>query len=246
MCVRISAFPAFCLILVLALCLTAQSQNRRKIVVPGQRAIVVDERLSALRTLPDVKAPLKQRLRRGRAVGILGWGKSKTGQQFLRVAVTRKTRGWILDKAVVKSGNVTDAERLVKLIQETTDDFVKARLGRLCADEFRATKLAPRCLLTLGETAERVAERLAREAKRRVGDEESDAGLTKRDYLLNFAGLDRYNRIGITFDHSAALDQIVYDGAVYREILKRYPRSVESSEAGSRLKRLQSLTATVR
>lgn len=247
MCVRKSAFLASCLIMVLATSMSAQSQTKRKIVVPGRRAIVVDERLSALRTLPDVKAPLEQRLRRGRAVGILGSGKGKAGQQFLRVAVTRNTRGWILAEAVVKSGNVTDAERLVKLIEETTDDFVKARLARLCADEFRATKLAPRCLLTLGETAERIAERLTRDAKRGVGDEEpSAAGLTKRDYLLNFAGLDRYNRIGITFDHAEPMDRIVYDGAVYREVLKRYPRSAESSEAGLRLKKLQQLTADAR
>jgi hypothetical protein len=250
MCVRKSASLIFSLIFSLFLAFSigsvAQAQARRKTFVPGRRAIVVDERLSALRTLPDVKSLLEQRLRRGRAIGILSFGKGKDGQQFLRVAVTRNTRGWILAEAVVKSGNATDAERLVKLIEETTDDFVKARLARLCANEFRATKSALRCLLVLGETAERAAERLTRDARRRVGDEEPSAGLTKRDYLLNFAGLDRYNRIGITFDHSEAGDQIVYDGGAYREILKRYPRSAEASEAGLRLKRLQGVTAAAR
>lgn len=246
MCVRRSAFLIFNLLILFTTASQAQAQTRRKIVVPGQRAIVVDERLSALRTQPDVKAPLEQRLRRGRAIGILGSGKGKNGQQFLRVAVTRNTRGWILAEAIVKSGNALDAERLAKLIEETTDDFVKARLARLCADEFRTTKFAPRCLLTLGETAEKVAERLTRDANRRVGDEEPGAGLTKRDYLLNFSGLDRYNRIGITFDHSEAGDRIIYDGLAYREALKRYPRSAEASEADSRLKKLQQTTASAR
>lgn len=246
MCVRNSAFPIFSLILVFTAAVSIQAQTKRKTVVPGRRAIVVDERLSALRTLPDVKAPLTQRLRRGRIVGILGLGKGRDGQQFLRLSVSRNTRGWILAEAIVKSGNTADAERLAKLIAETADDFVKVRLAKLCADEFRATKTAPHCLLILGETAERVAERLTRDAKRRVGEEEPGAGLTKRDYLLNFAGLDRYNRIGVTFDHSEAEDRIVYDGAAYREMLGRYPHSAEANEAGLRLKKLREVTASAR
>ncbi|HMV47207.1 MAG TPA: hypothetical protein PKD31_05590, partial [Blastocatellia bacterium] len=169
MCVRNSAFLIFCLLLFLGL---VEAQTKRKIIVPGQRAIVVDERLSALRTQPDVKAPLDQRLRRGRIVGILGSGKGKDGQQFSRIAVTRNTRGWILSESIVKSGNAADAERLLKLIESTADEFVKVRLAKLCADEFRAAKTAPRCLMLLGETAEQIAERLTREAKRRVGNEE--------------------------------------------------------------------------
>ncbi|HMV82143.1 MAG TPA: hypothetical protein PLD20_11735 [Blastocatellia bacterium] len=240
MCVRNSAFLIFCLLLFLGL---VEAQTKRKIIVPGQRAIVVDERLSALRTQPDVKAPLDQRLRRGRIVGILGSGKGKDGQQFSRIAVTRNTRGWILSESIVKSGNAADAERLLKLIESTADEFVKVRLAKLCADEFRAAKTAPRCLMLLGETAEQIAERLTREAKRRVGNEEPGAGLSRRDYLLNFAGLDRYNRIGITFDLSEATDKIVYDGAAYRELLRRHPRSAEASEANSRLERLKEVTA---
>lgn len=247
MCVRKSAILICCLSFHLLVFLGShalvQAQTKRKTFVPGQRAIVVDERLSALRTQPEVKAPLEQRLRRGRAVGILGSGKGKDGQQFLRVAVTRNTRGWILAEAVVKSGNIADAERLLKLIEDTADEFVKVRLAKLCADEFRAAKKAPRCLLLLGETAEQVAERLTRDAKRRVGNEEPGAGLSRRDYLLNFAGLDRYNRLGVTFDLSEAADKIVYDGAAYRELLRRYPRSAEATEAGPRLEKLRQLTA---
>lgn len=244
------AHPSACLLFSLtvffATASISQAQTKRKTVIPGQRAIVIDERLSALRTQPDVKAPLEQRLRRGRAVGILGARKGKDGESFWRVAVTRNTRGWVLAEAIARSGNASDAERLSKLIEETTDDFGKARLARLCADEFRATKQAPRCLLILGETAERVAERLTRDAKRRVGDEEPSAGLSKRDYFLNFAGLDRYNRLGITFDHAEAGDRIVYDGAAYRELQRRYSRSREAGEASLRLKKLQEVTASAR
>ncbi len=205
----------------IAVSFTAEAQTRRKTMTPGQRAIVIDERLSALRTQPDVKARLEQRLRRGRVVGILSARKSKDGQQFLRVSVSRNTRGWVLAEAVVKTGNSTDAERLLKLTEDTDDDFVKARLAKLCADEFRSTATAPRCLLKLGEAAELAADRLTRDAKRRVGNEEPSAGLGKRDYFLNFVGLDRYNRIGVMFNYDAAADRIVYDSEAYREVARR-------------------------
>lgn len=220
---------------IIAVSLSVQAQTKRKTVVSGQRAVVVDERLSALRTQPDVKAPLEQRLRRGRVVGILGIRKSKDGEQFLRVSVSRNTRGWVLAEAVVKSGNAADAERLANLIENTDDDFIKARLAKLCADEFRATPSAPRCLLKLGETADRAADRLTRDAKRRVGNDEPSAGLSKRDYFLNFAGLDRYNRIGVMFEYDAKADRIVYDGAAYKDLLRRYPRSEDIDIARKRL-----------
>lgn len=216
---------------------TTQAQQR-KIFVPGRRAVVFDERLSALRAQPDVKAPLEQRVRRGRRVGILGAGRGKDGASYLRVAISRNQQGWLLADAVLRPGNAQDGERLLKLLAETRDDFIKARLARLCADELRAPELAARCLLTLGETAERAAERLTRDAQRRVGEEEPRAGLSKRDYFLNYVGLDRYNRGGVTFDYNEAGEKIVYDGAAYRELLRRYPRSAEAKAAQERWDKL--------
>lgn len=213
------------------------AQTKRRIILPGQKAIVVDERLSALRAQPDVKASLEQRLRRGRLVGVLGATVNKSGARFLRVAVTRNTRGWVLAEAVARPGSATDAEKLMKLIEETSDDFTRARLADLYAEQFRATAAAPKALLIVGESAEKAAERLTREAKRRAGEEEPGQGLSRRDYLLNFAGLDRYNRIGVTFDYDAAADRIVYDGAAYRELLRRYPKSEEAKTVREKLEK---------
>lgn len=232
MSVRVSCWG---IVFLIVLSFHVQAQTRRKTVTASNRAVVVDERLSALRTQPDVKATLAQRLRRGRIVGIVGAKKSKDGEQFLRVSVTRNTRGWVLAQAVVKSGNSADAERLLNLIEDTDDDFVKARLAKLCADEFRSTATAPRCLLKLGEAAERAADRLTRDAKRRAGNEEPNAGLSKRDYFLNFAGLDRYNRIGVMFDYDAKADRIVYDGEAFRELQRRYPKSAETQTVMEKL-----------
>src|SRR5262245_29370892 len=96
--------------------ITATDQSEPKVFLPGQRAIVFDERLSPLRARPDVKAPLKQRLRRGRRLGVLGAATARDGAKFFRVAVSRNTRGWVLADAVIRPGVAVDAERLMRLI----------------------------------------------------------------------------------------------------------------------------------
>jgi hypothetical protein len=183
-------------------------------------------------------------MRRGRRIGILGAATAGDGSKFFRVAVSRNTRGWVLADAVIRPGAAADAQRLMRLIEETSDEFTKTRLARLCADVFRSTRFAPKALIILGEAAEDAAERLSRDAKRRVGEGDSDAepnaGLARRDFMLNFPGLDRYNRIGVTFDYDAASDRIVYDCGAYRELLRRYPRSAEAQAARERLEALKS------
>jgi len=219
---------AFALAMVAALVTTAQPG---RVFPPGQRAVIFDERLSALRARPDVKAPLKQRMRRGRRVGVLGAAVARDGAKFFRVAVSRNTRGWVLTDAVIRPGVAADAEKLMRLIEKTEDEFTKARLAKLCAEEFRATEFAPKSLIILARSAEVAAERLSRDAKRRAGDGESNAGMSKRNVMLNYVGLDRYNRIGVTFDYDEAADRVVYDGEAYRELLRRYPRSAEARTA---------------
>jgi hypothetical protein len=237
---QIRLIAALALATVVALAATAQS--KRRVFVPGRPGVVFDERLSALRAQPNVKAPLEQRMRRGRRVGILGATIVKDGTKFFRVAISRNTRGWVLADSIIRPGNAADAERLMRLVYETKDEFTKARLAKLYADEFRSTKLAPKALMILGESAEGAAVRLSRDARRRVGDEDPDPGLneglTKRDFMLNYVGLDRYNRIGVMFDYDAASDRIVYDGAAYRELARRYPRSDEAQVARKRLEML--------
>jgi hypothetical protein len=234
-------FHSLIVCFVVLLCLTtgAQARAKRKIFIPGQHALVIDERFSAFRERPDVKAPLKQRLRRGRVVGILGSVKKKSGARFLYVAISRNVRGYMHAAALARLGDRSDAEKLVNLLTETPDDLLKIKLARLCADNFRGTPAAPRCLVALGKAAEHAAEKLARDAQRRLGVK-TEAGngadnLLRRDLMLNFAGLDRFNRAGVTFDYLKTVDRIVYDGAVYRELLRRYPRSAEAREARERL-----------
>jgi hypothetical protein len=60
-------------------------------------------------------------------------------------------------------------------------------------------------------------------------------------YYLNYSGLDRYNRQGVTFTFDRAARQFHYDGAAWREIVRRYPRSPEAAEARNRLERQTAL-----
>jgi hypothetical protein len=61
-------------------------------------------------------------------------------------------------------------------------------------------------------------------------------------YFLNYNGLDRWRRQGIVFTFNGATKQFQYDGAAWREILRRYPRSPEAVEAR---RRLQAMDSTV-
>ena len=210
------------LVLLLVLSVWACAEH---VVAQSRRGVIVDERLSVLRVSPDASSPLKQRLRRGRVVWINGSSRSTSGHLFLRVAVTRRTFGWILREAIAMRGVSGDAHRLIALIEETTDDFVKIRLARICADEYRATPFAARALLHLAEAAERSAERLTVIIRRRLGTQEEM-------FLLNDAPLDRFSRAGIRFHVRDG--KLVYTGDAWREILRRYPGSVEAIIARER------------
>lgn len=198
-------------------------------VLAGRRAFVSDERLSALRARPEMSAKLIQRLRRGRAVGVIGVAQTNDGNRFFRVIVTRRTTGWVLAASVTRSGVESDGEKLIQLIEEEKDVFVRAKLAAVCAVEFRNTRIAPRALLLLGESADQAADQVMRLAERRVRNHPN------RDLLmLNDVALDRYNRIGIRFRIDAE-GRLRHDGQAYREILRRYPRSAEASVAIERL-----------
>ncbi len=208
----------------LAVLIEAQSSG---LSLPGRRGVIVDERLSAIRAAPDAKARLIQRPGRGRAVGILGSRRTAGGERYYRVAISRNRRGWILQDAVARSGHAADAEKVLGLIGEKTDDYSRAALARLCASEFRRTQVAPKCLLRLAESAGRAADRLTRDAARRL-DPARMQPEERRLFFLNYSGLDRYNRLGIHFDFDAGSNRLVYDGAAGRELMRRYPRSPEA------------------
>ena len=222
----------------------SQAQGRRWPPGGTRRAVVVDERLAALREEPKLSAGLVRRLGRGRAVTITGATRSLAdGVEFLRAAVTRRTRGWLQAESVVVPGRAGDDARLFRLIQGS-DDFEQLARARLFLGAFPRSPLRPAVLLLLGQAAEDAAARLSREAARRLDARAMAAGgAPAHSYFLNYAGLDRLNRIGVKYIFDSATKQFHYDGAAWREILRRYPQSPEAVEARRRLDALASETS---
>jgi hypothetical protein len=202
------------------------------------KAFVVDDRLSALRRGPSVQSEVIRRLRLGHTVFIIGTGKSKAGRPgFRRVAVTRRTRGWIHESSLALQDRAGEDQRIMKLIEASTDGVDRITLCRTIIARFSRSHLVPRAMLTLGEEAERAAETLSQRTRRRLAEVRGvDASL--RDYYLSDAGLDRYSRLGIVFDFDETNVQLIYDGRAYREIIRRFPKAEESRLARQRLELL--------
>lgn len=219
---------------------TAYAQKRR--IPPGGRvAVIVDERLSALRAMPDLRARLIERISRGRLVSIRG-ERVSDGLRFYRVAVTRRTAGWLQSEALVVPWRPGDDRRLVTLIEDS-DEFDRIVRARTFLDAFPHSPLSPRVLALYAGEADQAAAKLSREAQRRFAKNELPAkGAPEYSYYLNYNGLDRYNRAGITFIFDRTSKTFSYDGGAWREILQRYPNSPEAAEARKRLGLVATMT----
>ncbi|MDQ1558302.1 MAG: hypothetical protein QOD32_1362 [Pyrinomonadaceae bacterium] len=211
-------------------------RKRRAPSVGGQHAVVVDERLAALRDAPQLTATLVQRLGRGRAVSIIGARRvGDGGLNFYHVAVTRRTRGWLQAEAVASPARVGDDEKLLRLIRGS-EEFDRLARARIFLEHFTRSPLRPGVLLLFGDGAEAAAAKLTRDAPRRLDEGEMAAGgAPLESYFLNFNELDRYNKQGIKFVFERATKRFRYDGESWREILRRHPRSPEAAQARQRL-----------
>jgi hypothetical protein len=237
------AFNSAAFIVCLLLLTSPAAAQQRRAPEGGQRAVVVDERLAVLRDAPDLAATLLQRMSRGRMVAIRGAKRAPDGVTFYRVGVTRRTGGWIQSEAVVSTVRKDDDERLLRLIQNS-EDFDRIVRARIFLDMFQRSPSRSAVLMLYGDAAERAAGRLSRDAARRLDEKEMAAGgAPVFSYYLNYNGLDRYRRQGVAFVLNLAAKQFHYDGASWREIVRRYPRSAEAEEARKRLEALSAMTA---
>ena len=207
--------------------------QQRKPPTGGRLAVVVDERLAALRATPELSGKLVRRLSRGRLVAVRFSKTSADGITFLLVNVSSRTHGWIQRDAVVSPTRPNDDRRLLTLIQRS-DGFDRLARARIFLDHFTRSPLRAEVLLLLGDTAESLAAKLSQDAARRLNDDLGDA--PEFSYYLNYTGLDRYNRqrIGFVFDQTTK--RFHYDGAAWRELIRRHPRSSEAAEARKRLR----------
>src|SRR2546423_1043367 len=219
-----------------------EAQQRR--LPPGGRiAVVVDARLAALRAAPNPSATLVRRLGRGRFVSIRSSQRTSDGLLFHRVAINRRTSGWLQGEAVVATWHPNDDERLLHLITGP-DEFERAARARIFLDTFPRSALRPAVLMLYSQAAEEAAEHLTRSAQRQFTRNEIPAnGAPLFSYFLNYNGLDRYNRQGARFVFDESTNSFHYDGAALREILRRYPQSKEAPEARAMIDKLDVIKA---
>jgi hypothetical protein len=137
-----------------------------------------------------------------------------------------------------KSG---DDERLLRLIKGS-DDFDRIARARIFLNSFPLSLRRAEVLILYGEAAEKAAVHLSQDAARRLDEKEMAAGGAPQfSYFLNYNGLDRYNRQGITFVFDRSEKKFRYDGSAWREIVRRYPQSSEAEAARKRLEALASV-----
>jgi hypothetical protein len=225
--------------------LSAQKRRVPKKPVAAQKsttsinsAIVVDERLAVLRDEPSLYSRPIQRMRIGRIVQISGT-KQADGVTFYRVAAQPNNFGWVQSDAVVGKQKIGDDARLAKLVQGL-DGFEQIECAMLFLDTFTDSTLRPQILLLAGDLLEEVALKLSAEATRRLNRREMAAsGAPLHSFYLNYVSLDRYRKLGITFLFNSSTKHFHYNGASWKEIVAKFPKSSEAAEAQKRLDALK-------
>jgi hypothetical protein len=178
---------------------------------------------------------LLRRIGRGGLVAIRGEKQIRDGVVFYRVNVTSRTSGWLQREAVVSPWRSGDDARLLRLIKGS-QDFDRIVRARIFLDNFKLSEFRPQVLMIFAEAGEDAANYLTRDASRRLDQQEmKGGGAPVFSYFMNFNGLDRYNRQGLTFMFDFSEKRFRYDGESWQEVVHRYPRSPEAVEARKRL-----------
>ena len=235
---KILPLPLLCLTVVSLCFFSVDAQTRKSTSRASSFAVVIDENLSLLRTKPSLFADSMQRMRRGRRVQVLG-AFENDGVRFLKISAPPRT-GWVQSDALAGRFRSDDEERLARFVQ-AAKGFDQIELASIFLTTYPTSILRPSILLLFGDLLEEAASKLSRDAKSRLsGREIAASGAPPHSYYLNFRMLDRYRRLGVRFLFDATTRKYHYNGASWNEIVRKFPRSVESAEAA---KRLESLTA---
>ncbi len=245
-----SLFSIFLLVF-LVFTSTAEAQKRRfppspvkkSAVVPSPRenlntAIVIDERLAVLRAEPSLFARPLQRMRRGRAVSISGT-READGVTFYRVVAVPNNSGWVQAEAVAGKFRRGDDERLAKLVQ-ASEGFEQIERAGIFLETYLNSALRPAILLLLGDLLEDAALKISNEATKKLDRREMAAsGAPLHSFYLNYTSLDRFRKINVDFVFNPTAKLLHYNGANWREIVSKFPKSSEAAEAQKRLDALK-------
>lgn len=247
--------PIFLLLLLVFLNFNTEAQKRYvkprpkpaviKAAANSDKAIVIDERLAVLRNAPSLFAKPIQRMRRGRVVTIIET-READGVTFYRVAAVPNAQGWVQREAVAGKLRRGDDERLARLVQ-ASNGFDQIERARIFLENFPDSPFRPSILLLFGDLMEEIALKMSADAAKRLSRREMAAsGAPLYSFYLNYSSLDRYQRLGIGFVFNSSTKLFHYDGASWREIIKKSPAANEAVEAQKRLDSLKEKMETVK
>jgi len=226
-------------LLLLLICLSRPGHAQKRKAPPGGKlAIVVDDRLAALRLSPQLSGSLIRRLGRGRLVAVRGRHINKDGIVFLLVNLSSRTHGWIQKEALVSPTQRGDDMRLLRIIGSSSSEYERIVLARSFLDYFSGSARRPEVLLIMGDTAESVAAQLTKGAAKQAARHVND--VSDESIYLNYSGLDRYNRQRVRFVFDAQARELHYDGWAWREIIRAHKKTPELETAIIRLRKLES------
>jgi len=210
----------------------------RPVAGEGQSAVVIDETLSLLRTGPSLFSEAIQRMQRGRRVQILGTADAD-GVKFFKIALPRENFGWIQADAVFGPFRTSDEERLARLMQ-AANGFDQIEIAVEFFKLYPDSRFRQPVLLLFGDLLEEAAAKLTADASKKLKRPEMAAsGAPLHSYYMNFVGLDRYRKLGITFLFNSSSRAFHYDGKSWKEVVAKFPGSTEAAEAQKRLDALQ-------
>lgn len=217
---------------------TAKPAAAKKAPEIGRTVVVFDENLSALRESPSIYSTVSQRMRVGRKVKILETATSD-GVTYFRIEALPDITGWIQSEAVLGKFRSGDEERFARLIYASAG-FEQIELAAMFFELYPKSSYRPQLLLLYGDLIETAAIKLSRDASKRIKQREIAAtGAPLHSYFLNFVSLDRYRRLGIIFRFDPETRSYHYDGASWREIVEKFPKSKEAEDAQIRLDSLK-------
>ncbi|PYT01508.1 MAG: hypothetical protein DMF63_01270 [Acidobacteria bacterium] len=219
-------------LLLVFVCLFSASAQKRKSRV-AQTGVVIDESLSVLRMQPSLYALPIQRMRHGRRVQILDAAEAD-GVKFYKVAAPKL--GWVQSDAIVGK---FDEVRFVRFVQ-AADGFDRIQLASDFLQIYPASRFRAPMLLLFGDLIEDAAAKLSRDATSRLSRRKIAAsGAPVHSYYLNFAMLDRYRKLGVTFLFNGSTRTFHYNGWSWGEIVRKHPGSAEAVEAKKRIESLK-------
>lgn len=203
----------------------------------GQSAVVIDETLSVLRKEPSLFAEPVHRMQRGRKVMIQATAEAD-GVKFYKVTVPPTNFGWVQADAVFGTFRAGDEERFSKMIQ-AAEGFDQLEMATEFFEMYPSSRFKPAILLLYGDLLEEAGAKLTKDANSRLKRPLMAASAAPmHSYYLNFNYLDRYRKLGVIFLFNSTTKRFHYNGASWKEIVTKFPKSDQAAEAQKRLEAL--------